>query len=381
MIVFAQADGSVQSVLPSPVYQGSSLSGGLYLVAPFPAANSVTVSFTLANGEHTTEYTIVPTVELSKSGIALSDVLDSLGNGYSIWEWQANSKFVTQYAGTVTASFKIYYYDSNEELHEQGIEAVNFTVQESAVPNPTEVPSASQWNALIAQFARLNAKVPDKFMTDITVTENAGKDYATIKKTYSDNTVSEETLYVGAVTPIIQSDLVTVVTFTADSWVEKTSTGDEEAQYELVFTPGQTGQSNNKFVAQIEKSGSETYASTNESVAKEREGYYTLPDTVFKGSDGSVLASATEKYAGRLVIVGGNLWNDIQMKATATISGGYGTPTAEVQVKNGDTKTPTFAFSFTNLRGEKGDKGDEGKKGAKGDSVTKAELELVTTAQ
>lgn len=45
--------------------------------------------------------------------------------------------------------------------------------------------------------------------------------------------------------------------------------------------------------------------------------------------------------------------------ATATVNNAVGTPSVQV-VKGGTDTNPTFAFNFSNLKGEKGDKGDAG---------------------
>ena len=51
--------------------------------------------------------------------------------------------------------------------------------------------------------------------------------------------------------------------------------------------------------------------------------------------------------------------------ATATINNNTGTPNVDV-VKSGTLSNPSFAFNFSNLRGEKGEKGDTGANGVNG---------------
>lgn len=153
MIVFCSAEGTVTKVLPSPVYQGSSLSGGLYFVAPFPSSNTVTVAFQLANGDFTTDYLLSPITENDNE---LQDVFDKLGKNYSVWEWQADNGFVTAYAGEVTAQFKVVY-AKNGVAQLQTTASVVFTVQKGVEALPAAPPSDKQWNDLLALYTQLAA--------------------------------------------------------------------------------------------------------------------------------------------------------------------------------------------------------------------------------
>lgn len=153
MIVFCSAEGTVTKVLPSPVYQGSSLSGGLYFVAPFPSSNTVTVAFQLANGDFTTDYLLSP---ITVNDNELQGVFDKLGKNYSVWEWQADNGFVTAYAGEVTAQFKVVY-AKNGVAQMQTTASVVFTVQKGVEALPAAPPSDKQWNDLLALYTQLTA--------------------------------------------------------------------------------------------------------------------------------------------------------------------------------------------------------------------------------
>lgn len=153
MIVFCSAEGTVTKVLPSPVYQGSSLSGGLYFVAPFPSSNTVTVAFQLANGDFTTDYLLSPITENDNE---LQGVFDKLGKNYSVWEWQADNGFVTAYAGEVTAQFKVVY-AKNGVAQLQTTASVVFTVQKGVETLPAAPPSDKQWDDLLALYTQIAA--------------------------------------------------------------------------------------------------------------------------------------------------------------------------------------------------------------------------------
>lgn len=285
MIIFAQADGTVQSILPSPVYQGSSLEGSLYFVAPFAASNAVEVAFVRANGD------VIGKYGLTRVTSGLPDVLDKLGTEYNVWEWQASNADVTAYAGEVAMQFRVIY--AGQTL---ATASTVFTVQEGVIPQPVE-PSADQWDTLIELYSRLNAKVPDAFLTDIAISEPDEDNIVTVTKYYNNGTTATEEFPAGGTSFSVKSEWVKVIDFTTSTWVNASSGGG----YEIAFPPSQTGYTDNKFLTSLEST--------------ETGGYSTLADTVFKGSDGSVLISATEKYGGRLVTLGGGIWGGVNVTA------------------------------------------------------------------
>lgn len=153
MIVFIDTNGTVRTILPSPVYQGQGISGSLYLVAPFPASNGVDVAFVLANGDATTTYALSP------STIALPDVFTENGEQYSVWEWETNNAFVTKYVGTVTGQFRVYAFDQNKQQQTVATAAFNFTVQKGVIPLNTTTPTPSQWANLVTLYSQLKDQV------------------------------------------------------------------------------------------------------------------------------------------------------------------------------------------------------------------------------
>lgn len=153
MIVFIDTNGTVRTILPSPVYQGQGISGSLYLVAPFPASNGVDVAFVLPNGDATNIYALSP------STIALPDVITENGEQYSVWEWETNNAFVTKYAGTVTGQFRVYAFDQNKQQQTVATAAFNFTVQKGVIPLNTTVPTPSQWANLVTLYSQLKDQV------------------------------------------------------------------------------------------------------------------------------------------------------------------------------------------------------------------------------
>ena len=188
MIVFCNANGTVTSVLPSPVYQGSALSGGLYFLAPVPKTNSVTVAFDLADATVTDSYLLTPVVQ------GLENIVDTLGETYSVWEWQTKDKRITEQPGVVTAQFSIGYFSGeggNSKFQGQTTAAVTFTVQKGVAPLPTETPSADQWDTLIALYSEIKGTFDKIENIDINATKAAAaamsaENYASLANSEAD---------------------------------------------------------------------------------------------------------------------------------------------------------------------------------------------------
>ena len=100
MIIFAKADGTVINTQPTPIYQGSSLKGSVYLVAPFPNSNGVTIQFQLPNGNVTKAYPMTPTGEIE--GVKLDN------SEMSVWCWNVKNSMVTAIPGVVGVTIKVY---------------------------------------------------------------------------------------------------------------------------------------------------------------------------------------------------------------------------------------------------------------------------------
>lgn len=293
MIVYVNTSGTAIAVQPSPVYQGSSLSGALYFVAPFPTTNAVSVAFTLPNGDITSAYPMT-------SVAALPGVMDALGDEYSVWEYQPDNALITAHAGTVTAQFRVTYNGANITTS-----AINFTVQEGVFPVPPADPSVDEWQTLINLYGNLSGRVTAledrqtaKVLVDFTVDDKTGKGV----KYYSDGSTAMVQFPTGSGSPSVASGLVNILTFTTDSWVSADGGG-----YELAFGSEATGFKTSDFVALLSSSGSATYEAGTETTASERSGFFTQSDSVFQGSDGSILLTANVPYAGRVAAIGGEI--------------------------------------------------------------------------
>lgn len=164
---------------------------------------------------------------------------------------------------------------------------------------PTEVDTINAELAAISKRVLVvESKVTNTVVVDFSVNEETG--VATI--IYNNGTTKTVQLPLETVDAVYQTGLVTVLNFTADSWE-----GDIRSGYILAFGAAQTGQSDKNFIVQLCAEGTESYKTGSETTASAKQGDYTRTDTVFKGSDGSLLLYSNAKYGGSLVVIGGEL--------------------------------------------------------------------------
>ncbi len=289
MIVFIKADGTPLNVVTSPVYQGSQLNGSLYLVAPYPAQNGVSVRFILPTGEITVASPMTPINEIE--GVE-TEALE----GYSIWEWQVNNREITAYAGKVTAQFSISF---SEQL--QTTASVDFTVERGVLPIIPEEPTTNQWDELIRLYGELSGQLIHPSIVNIEFSKEVpgnGKIY------YSNGTTTTFTYpLTEAQVNINEQDNIREIVFTTESWENIIGT------YYLWFFPSQTGQKDGKFLANIETVATAENTPTSEidSTGITREGYavYIKQDPlqyVFKGNDGFLFITSSLAFNGRVLI-------------------------------------------------------------------------------
>ena len=172
---------------------------------------------------------------------------------------------------------------------------------------PTEVDTINAELAAISKrVSVVESKVTNTVVVDFSVNEETG--VATI--IYNNGTTKTVQLPLETVNAVYQTGLVTVLNFTADSWES-----DGNGGYLVAFGPEQTGQNDKNFIVQLCASGTEPYKAGIETTESAKQGDYTRADTVFKGSDGSLLLYSTTTYGGSLVVIGGELKTAIVQEA------------------------------------------------------------------
>lgn len=116
--------------------------------------------------------------------------------------------------------------------------------------------------------------------------------------------------------------LMTMIDINPNSFVEQIVDG--VPMWFAAFSSGVTGFNDDLFMVSLEEKGENTYRAglknedgtyTYEDAATTRTGHFTIMDTVFKGSDGSVLICIANeedknKFNGRLLLLGGSIFTD-----------------------------------------------------------------------
>lgn len=268
MIIFAKANGEVIKTEPSPIYQGSSLKGSLYLVAPFPNSNGVTVQFQLPNGNVTKPYPMTPTGEIN--GLKLDN------KDLSIWVWDVANAMVTAISGVVTATItvyngepnityydyatlteinnienpkinayaycradgKVYKYDGNNWVESNIIISANDYVKATIISSfsvikgtpsalPPSVPSPSEWDIIISLYGEVASKVAYPLMTNFEYNPLTGES----KKIYNDGSTQEETF-----PAINQNGFVEYQSFTKTTFTDWSNSDKYEYAHSLAIS-------------------------------------------------------------------------------------------------------------------------------------------------
>lgn len=175
-------------------------------------------------------------------------------------------------------------------------QVAQFVVLESSYLSQDEILSPTDLEEINARLNYLENKIQNKVLVDFTVNSQTGQGI----KYYSDGSIAQIQFPMDNPNVIVSSDLLQVLAFNSTSFVLE-----DDGSYSLAFGPAQTNMTNNNFFVGLTKTGTETYKSGVETAPAAKQGEYTLCDTVFKGTDGSVYLTATEPYSGRLLLLSG----------------------------------------------------------------------------
>lgn len=144
MIFFSNAEGTINAVVSSPVYQGSNYANEVVFVAPFVPVSVVTVSFIKPNGEYT------PAALMTVK--ELTGIKDEKGNAFNAWTYLVPEAY-TEYSGILTAQFKVT--NGNTVL---ATASSSFNVQKG-VPNVTPEPPEDIYQQILSALSELKQDV------------------------------------------------------------------------------------------------------------------------------------------------------------------------------------------------------------------------------
>ena len=144
MIFFCNAEGTINAVVSSPVYQGSNYANEVVFVAPFVPVSVVTVSFIKPNGEYT------PAALMTVK--ELTGIKDEKGNAFNAWTYLVPEAY-TEYSGVLTAQFKVT--NGNTVL---ATASSSFNVQKG-VPNVTPEPPEDIYQQILSALSEIKQDI------------------------------------------------------------------------------------------------------------------------------------------------------------------------------------------------------------------------------
>lgn len=144
MIFFCNAEGTINAVVSSPVYQGSNYANEVVFVAPFVPVSVVTVSFIKPNGEYT------PAALMTVK--ELTGIKDEKGNAFNAWTYLVPEAY-TEYSGILTAQFKVT--NGNTVL---ATASSSFNVQKG-VPNVTPEPPEDIYQQILSALSEIKQDI------------------------------------------------------------------------------------------------------------------------------------------------------------------------------------------------------------------------------
>ena len=144
MVFFSNAEGTINAVVSSPVYQGSNYANEVVFVAPFVPVSVVTVSFIKPNGEYT------PAALMTVK--ELTGIKDEKGNAFNAWTYLVPEAY-TEYSGILTAQFKVT--NGNTVL---ATASSSFNVQKG-VPNVTPEPPEDIYQQILSALSEIKQDI------------------------------------------------------------------------------------------------------------------------------------------------------------------------------------------------------------------------------
>ena len=149
MILFSDANGTIQTNFGTPVYQGSANSNIIYLIAPYAPAASVLVGFQLPDGSAVAPVAMTPLN-------VVPGVQNANGTSYAGWSYVLPATVTAKY-GTVTAQF-FFYSPTGQSTNPTSIiatPATSFQIGRGAAAVLPDTPDADVYESILSNLAQL----------------------------------------------------------------------------------------------------------------------------------------------------------------------------------------------------------------------------------
>lgn len=302
MIVFLNMDGTARIVSPERIFQGSNVN---IVSAIYGGASNtpLQIAFTLPNG-------------FATSYAPMFYNIASQEEAAGVWEYKI-PRTVTEKVGTVGMTICATLPNGQQTSYN-----LTFNVEYAVLPVLPPEPDESVYDLILkylaenqSQIVNLDTRVTDlenqvvrKTLLDITA--EVEENQTVFTKYYTDGTTAQFSIPAGSGTAGRVNGNI-VIKFTAANWRDTGTLEAPSGVYEIAFGPQQTGQGNSDFLSELSIADSYTYESGASVVPTAKNGYSTLAQKVFKGSDGSVLLTDVRvPFDGQLILFGGEYPTD-----------------------------------------------------------------------
>lgn len=268
-----------------PIFEKSVAVHRLTLLSDIPVSNIVEATFATYD-EETKDYEIITAPQaMMQSGIEeytcpIPDLVIAVAGAYIV-------SFAEKTPVEVDGEIKYAVLTTGQAVFYVGESSVN--ASQTPIDPTTADRLQAEINELAARITHLENANVRKVLVDFSVNADTGEGI----KYYSDGTTAKVQYPTAGGSSEVRN-WIKILSFDTSAW----------ASGEVAFGSLQTGFFNPDYLVYLESSGTEIYDSDTEITPTEKSGYHRLSDTIFKGTDGSLLLTSNSPYSGRLLLMG-----------------------------------------------------------------------------
>lgn len=277
---------SLKLLSGNPIYEKSVAVHRLTLLSSIPVSNIVEATFSSYDAEKEEYQIITSAIPMQQTNIdeyqcGIPDLVLETKGTYIVSFAEKTPVIVngeTKYQFLTTGNIQFYVGDS-------GARAIQDPLPQTIADRLQE--EINLLSERVTQLENMNVR---KVLVDFTVNPTTGEG----KKYYSDGSTATVQFPTGGGGSSEIKNWLKILTFDAGAWVNG----------EIAFGAMQTGFNSADYMVYLEAAGTEIYEAGTELTPTEKNGWHRLSDTVFKGTDGSLLISSNVPYSGRLLLMG-----------------------------------------------------------------------------